>query len=117
MRDTATGGWAYGLSLVVLAWTDGKRRIPLAFLPYFGEEESKLDLALALLEWAKEAGFRPEGVLFDAWYAARRVLGGSMPTAGLCRGGAQAWGEVLRDGPGGVVGLGDAGGLPDAAGH
>jgi len=25
------------LSLVVLAWTDGKRRIPLAFLPYFGE--------------------------------------------------------------------------------
>ncbi|BCP67192.1 hypothetical protein TthHB5018_b21260 (plasmid) [Thermus thermophilus] len=28
MRDTATGGWAYGLSLVVLAWTDGKRRIP-----------------------------------------------------------------------------------------
>ena len=73
MRDTATGGWAYGLSLVVLAWTDGKRRIPLAFLPSFGEE-SKLDLALALLEWAKEAGFRPEGVLFDAWYAARQVL-------------------------------------------
>jgi putative transposase len=58
---------------VVLGWTDGKRRIPLAFLPYFGEE-SKLDLALALLEWAKEAGFRPEGVLFDAWYAARQVL-------------------------------------------
>jgi len=73
-RDTSTGAWVFGLSLVVLAWTDGKRRIPLAFLPYFGEEESKLDLALALLEWAKEAGFRPEGVLFDAWYAARRVL-------------------------------------------
>jgi hypothetical protein len=72
-RDTSTGAWVFGLSLVVLAWTDGKRRIPLAFLPYFGEE-SKLDLALALLEWAKEAGFRPEGVLFDAWYAARRVL-------------------------------------------
>jgi putative transposase len=73
-RDTSTGAWVFGLSLVVLAWTDGKRRIPLAFLPYFGEEESKLDLALALLEWAKEAGFRPEGVLFDAWYAARQVL-------------------------------------------
>ena len=155
MRDTATGGWAYGLSLVVLAWTDGKRRIPLAFLPYFGEEESKLDLALALLEWAKEAGFRPEGVLFDAWYAARQVLewlhvhgwpfvtrlgssrvrggvqlrrhggtcwvkGGGAGGAGgpdFGGGGAQAWGEVLRDGPGGMVGLGDAGGLPDAAGH
>jgi len=55
MWDTATGGWTFGLSLVVLGWTDGKRRMPLAFLPYFGEE-SKLDLALALLEWAKEAG-------------------------------------------------------------
>lgn len=102
---------------MVLAWTDGKRRIPLAFLPYFGEEESKLDLALALLEWAKEAGFRPEGVLFDAWYAARRVLewlhahGWPLPR------GCSSVGEVLRDGPGGVVGLGDAGGLPDAAGH
>jgi putative transposase len=73
-RDTSTGAWVFGLSLVVLAWTDGKRRIPLAFMPYFGEEESKLDLALALLEWAKEAGFRPEGVLFDAWYAAKQVL-------------------------------------------
>lgn len=112
MRDTATGGWAYGLSLVVLAWTDGKRRIPLAFLPYFGEEESKLDLALALLEWAKEAGFRPEGVLFDAWYAARRVLGGSMPTAGLCRGGAQAWGKFYGTDREGWWGSGT-----DAAGH
>ncbi|GAA6736374.1 transposase [Thermus oshimai] len=75
-RDTSTGGWVYGLSLVVLGWTDGKRRIPLAFLPYFGgEEESKLDLALALLSWAREEGFQPEGVLFDAWYAAKQVLG------------------------------------------
>ena len=40
--------------------------------PYFREEESKLELAL--LGWAKAAGFRPEGVLFDAWYAARQVL-------------------------------------------
>jgi hypothetical protein len=60
----------FGLSLVVLAWADGKRRIPLAFVPYFREEESQL----ALLEWAKEEGFQPEGVLFDAWYAARQVL-------------------------------------------
>jgi putative transposase len=149
-RDTSTGAWVFGLSLVVLAWTDGKRRIPLAFLPYFGEEESKLDLALALLEWAKEAGFRPEGVLFDAWYAARQVLewlhahgwpfvtrlrsnrvldgvqlrrhggyplgeGGEAAGPGLRRGGAQARGEVLRDGSGGMVGGGDEGDLPVAA--
>ena len=51
-RDTSTGAWVSGLSLVVLAWTEGKRRIPPAFLPYF--EESRL----ALLGWAKEAGLR-----------------------------------------------------------
>jgi len=25
-RDTSTGAWVFGLSLVVLAWTDGKQR-------------------------------------------------------------------------------------------
>jgi putative transposase len=52
-RDTSTGAWVFGLSLVVLGWTDGKRRIPLAFLPYFGEE-SKLDLSLVTKDqpWA-----------------------------------------------------------------
>ena len=70
----------FGLSLVVLAWTVGKRRIPLAFLPYFGEEEGRLDLAL--LGWARAAGLRPEGVLFDAWYAAKwlHAHGGSFVT-------------------------------------
>jgi putative transposase len=81
-RDTSTGAWVFGLSLVVLAWTDGKRRIPLAFLPYFGEE-SKLDLALALLEWAKEAGFRPEGCSLTPGTRRGRSWSGSMPTAGL----------------------------------
>ena len=66
----------FGLSLVVLAWTEGKRRIPLAFLPYFGEEESQLDLAL--LGWAREAGFRRGCSLTPG---TRRS--GSMPTAGL----------------------------------
>ena len=65
-----------GLSLVVLAWTEGKRRIPLAFLPYFGEEEGRLDLAL--LEWAREAGLRRGCSLTPG---TRRS--GSMPTAGL----------------------------------
>lgn len=112
MRDTATGGWAYGLSLVVLAWTDGKRRIPLAFLPYFGEEESKLDLALALLEWAKEAGFRPEGCSLTPGTRRGRSWSGSMPTAGLCRGGAQAWGKFYGTDREGWWGSGT-----DAAGH
>jgi putative transposase len=81
-RDTSTGAWVFGLSLVVLAWTDGKRRIPLAFLPYFGEE-SKLDLALALLEWAKEAAFVRRGCSLTPGTRRGRSWSGSMPTAGL----------------------------------
>ena len=72
--DTSTGAWVSGLSLVVLGWTEGKRRIPLAFLPCFGEEERKL----ALLEWAREAGLR-RGC--SSTPGTRRS--GSMPTAGL----------------------------------
>ena len=62
-----------GLSLVVLAWTEGKRRIPPAFLPCF-EEEGRL----APLGWAKAAGFRRGCSLTPG---TRRS--GSMPTAGL----------------------------------
>ncbi len=65
LKDLSSGAYTYGFSLVVLAWTDGQTRLPLAFLPYFGGEEARrLDLALSLLAWAAA-----EGVLFDAWYA------------------------------------------------
>ena len=74
LKDTSNGSYVFGFSLVVLAWTDGKRKLPLAFLPYFADEGTKLELALALLRWAKEEGFQPEGVLFDAWYGAKEVL-------------------------------------------
>jgi putative transposase len=67
-----TGAWVSGLSLVVLAWAEGKRRIPPAFLPYF--EESRL----ARLGWAKAAGLRRGCSLTPG---TRRS--GSMPTAGL----------------------------------
>lgn len=57
LKDTSTGSYvssvfatrSSGFSLVVLAWTDGKRKLPLAFLPYFADEGTKLELALALL--------------------------------------------------------------------
>jgi putative transposase len=74
-KDLSSGAYTYGFALVVLAWTDGQTRLPLAFLPYFGgEEASRLDLALSLLAWAATEGFKPEGVLFDAWYASGEVL-------------------------------------------
>jgi len=70
LKDPSTGSYVFGFSSVVLAWMDRKRKLPLAFLPYFADEGTKLELALALLSWAKAEGFQPEGVLFDAWYEA-----------------------------------------------
>jgi putative transposase len=54
----SSGAYTYGFSLVVLAWTDGQTRLPLAFLPYFGgEEASRLDPALSLLAWLHARGW------------------------------------------------------------
>jgi putative transposase len=82
-RDTSTGAWVFGLSLVVLALDGREAADPPGVPALLRGRESKLDLALALLEWAKEAGFRPEGVLFDAGTRRGRSWSGSMPTAGL----------------------------------
>jgi SRSO17 transposase len=73
LLDTKTGGFILGLSVVLLCWSDGKKTIPLAFLPY-QKGKSKHDLAVELLEQAKEWGLTPKYILFDAWYASQKVL-------------------------------------------
>ena len=74
LKDPATGQYVHGFSVVLLLWTNGRFRLPLAFRLYFGDDWSKGSLALALLRWAAEVGFRPECVLLDAWYASRTLL-------------------------------------------
>lgn len=73
LLDTKTGGFLLGLSVVLLCWSDGKRTIPLAFLPY-EQGKSKHDLAILLLAQAKAWGLTPRYILFDAWYASQKVL-------------------------------------------
>lgn len=73
LLDTKTGGFILGLSVVLLCWSDGKKTLPLAFLPYT-KGKSKHDLAVELLEQAKEWGLTPKYTLFDAWYASQKVL-------------------------------------------
>jgi hypothetical protein len=60
--------------VVLLRWTNERLRLPLAFRLYFGEDMSQGSLALALLGWAAEVGFRPECVLLEVWYASRTLL-------------------------------------------
>jgi Transposase DDE domain. len=73
-RDTSTGAWVFGLSLVVLAWTDGKRADSPGVPALLRGRREQAGPGPGPAGVGKEAGFRPEGVLFDAWYAARQVL-------------------------------------------
>ena len=65
----------YGLSLVLLVWTDGHQRIPLSLRLWHKGGPSTYELALALLSYARHRlRGHPEYVLFDAWYPSKALL-------------------------------------------
>jgi putative transposase len=65
----------YGLSLVLLVWTDGTLRIPLSMRLWRKGGPSKYELALELLSYARNrVHCHPEYVLFDAWYPSKALL-------------------------------------------
>jgi DDE family transposase len=65
----------YGLSLVLLVWTNGTLRIPLGIRLWHKNGPSKYALALELLSYARNRlRCRPDYVLFDAWYPSRALL-------------------------------------------
>jgi hypothetical protein len=65
----------YGLSLVLLVWTNGTLRIPLGLRLWRKGGPSKHALALELLSYARNRlRCRPEYVLFDAWYPSKALL-------------------------------------------
>jgi putative transposase len=65
----------FGVSLVLLVWTDGQVRIPLAFRCWHKAGPSKFDLALELLSYARNRlRCHPQFVLFDSWYPSKKLL-------------------------------------------
>jgi putative transposase len=65
----------FGVSVVLLVWTDGQARIPLAFRLWHKGGPSKFDLALALLSYARNRlRCKPQFVLFDSWYPSKKLL-------------------------------------------
>jgi Transposase DDE domain len=65
----------FGVSVVLLVWTDGQLRIPLAFRVGHKGGASKYDLALELLSYARHRlKCKPAFVLFDAWYPSKQLL-------------------------------------------
>jgi hypothetical protein len=65
----------FGVSVVLLVWTDGQVRIPLAFRLWHKGGPSKFDLALELLSYARNRlRCKPQFVLFDSWYPSKKLL-------------------------------------------
>ena len=65
----------FGVSVVLLVWTDGPRRIPIAFRVWHKGGLSKYALALELLSYARNRlKCKPQFVLFDSWYPSKAVL-------------------------------------------
>jgi hypothetical protein len=65
----------FGGSVVLLVWTDGQVRIPLAFRVWQKGGASKYDLALELLSSARNRlRCQPACVLFDSWYPSKQLL-------------------------------------------
>jgi putative transposase len=65
----------YGVSVVLLVWTDGQLRIPLGFRVRKKGDPSKFELALELLSYARNRlKGKPQFVLFDSWYPSKAWL-------------------------------------------
>jgi hypothetical protein len=65
----------FGVSVVLLIWTDGPIRIPIAFCVWQKGGPSKFVLALELLSYARNRRTcKPQFVLFDSWYPSKLVL-------------------------------------------
>jgi putative transposase len=72
--DSSIGKVVFGMSVVLLVWTDGKRKVPLGLRVWRKGGKSKVELAAELLREAQARGLSPEFVLFDSWYAAGSLL-------------------------------------------
>ncbi|MFL6282058.1 MAG: transposase [Pyrinomonadaceae bacterium] len=72
--SSTRGRTVRGMQVVLLVWTDGRRRVPLGLRLWQKGGRSKVELAAELLREAHRRGVRPEYVLFDSWYAASTLL-------------------------------------------
>jgi hypothetical protein len=66
----------WGINLITLVWTDGDRIMPLDYRIYDKPEDglTKNDHFRALIDAARQRGFRPRAVLFDSWYSSLENL-------------------------------------------
>lgn len=68
-----------GISLTVLAWTDGKQTIPVRFMVYEKDKDgnplkTKNEFLEESIEYAKNLGITPKFVCFDSKFSSKRLL-------------------------------------------
>ncbi len=68
--------YVYGMSLVLVIWTDGNTRLPIGFRLWKKDgKKTKIDLAMEILSDAKKFWkIKPEYVLMDSFYPAAKLL-------------------------------------------
>jgi hypothetical protein len=72
--DSSIGKKVLGTNVVLLLWTDGRRRIPVGVRIWQKGGKSKSKLAEEMLWEAHRRGVTPRYVLFDAWYSGESLL-------------------------------------------
>lgn len=77
--SSKNNGFIEGISLTVLAWSDGKQTIPIKFMVYEKDSDgkaiqSKNAFAEEALGYAKELGIKPAYVCFDSKYVSNSLL-------------------------------------------
>jgi hypothetical protein len=72
--SSTAGSIRLGMQVVLLVWTDGKLRVPVAMRLWQKGGQSKVELAAEMLREAAGRGVIPNYVLFDIWYSSRSIL-------------------------------------------
>lgn len=72
--SSTAGSVRLGMQVVVLVWTDGKRKIPVSMRLWQKGGKSKVVLATEMLQEAADRGLCPKYVLFDSWYTSKGIL-------------------------------------------
>jgi hypothetical protein len=72
--SSRAGSARLGMQVVLLVWTDGKRKIPVSMRLWQKGGPSKVELAREMIQEAADRGLCPEYVLFDSWYTSKSIL-------------------------------------------
>lgn len=77
--DHTNNRYVWGMHIVVLLWSNGWLKVPVAFRIWKPEEKceeyhTKVDLAIRMISFAHKSGLVVEYVTFDTWYSCKELL-------------------------------------------